>query len=277
MDLDSAPAKFWHCRVSLADRKHPRDIAVANDITKDQLQREIITPWHQGRPFTVSGKIVKNRDGVEDIRIVHTDHPMQRYADIHNASMQASGIADMATDRRLLPFGKGKDYTNELLFQTLADQAPAPDIALLLRVCERLPDAARSLATRRKGKVTYEIKDEYDVQDLLHSIIRAYFKYSVNENPIGKVGGGPSSLADFSIDELGTIIEAKFVRGPNDQTRIVEEFAQDLLLYSKWAPLETFIYLVYNSRDLRDPEALEKLAGPHEIAGKKYRTYIVLA
>jgi hypothetical protein len=66
-------------------------------------------------------------------------------------------------------------------------------------------------------------------------------------------------------------------RTPNDQQRIIDELAQDLLLCSKWQPLNTFIYMIYNSRDLRDPEALERLDANCEIAGKTYSTHIVLA
>jgi len=277
IDWSSYPENYWHCYVALPGRKRDRDRAVINDATRDQIRHEVVEPWHEDRPFTVSGTIVKSRAAVDEIRIVQTPQRQSLYADQHNAEMRAAGIADLATDPRLLPFGKGKDYTNDLLFQSLSPQAPAPDIALLLRLCERLPDSARVLATRQRSKAAYVVIDEYDVQDLLQAIIRAYFKYSVREEPIGRVGGAKSGRADLAIEELGVVVEVKFVRGPADQNRVVEEFAQDLVQYSKWQPLRTFIYVVYNSRDLRDPEALEKLGGDQEIAGKKYRTYIVLA
>jgi hypothetical protein len=277
IDWSSYPETYWHCYVALPGKTKEKDRAVINDMSRDQIRREVVEPWHQNLTFTVSGTIVKNQAAVEEIRIVQTPKPQRFYADEHNARMRASGIADLSTDRRLLPFEKGTDYTNELLFSSLSTQAPAPDIALLLRICQRLPDAERVLATRHRGKSPYVVADEYDVQDLLQAVIRAYLKYSVQEEPIGKVGGAKSGRADLAIEDLGVIVEVKFVRGPADQNRIVEEFAQDLLQYSKWQPLKTFIYMVYNSRDLRDPEALEKLGGDQEIAGKKYRTYIVLA
>lgn len=277
IDWNSYPEKYWHCYVALPGKKKDRDRAVINDATPDQIRYEVVEPWHEDRPFTVSGSIVKSRTTVDEIRIVQTPHPQSVYADQHNAEMRAVGFADLATDRRLLPFGKGKDYTNDLLFQSLSPQAPAPAIALLLRLCERLPDSARVLATRQRSKAPYVVMDEYDAQDLLQAVIRAYFKYSVREEPIGRVGGAKSGRADFAIEDLGVIVEVKFVRGPTDQNRIVEQFAQDLIHYSKWQPLRTFIYMVYNSRDLRDPEALERLGGDQEIAGKKYRTYVVLA
>ncbi len=277
MDWSSYPETYWHCYVALPGRKKDRDRAIINDTTRDRIRREVVEPWHQDAPFTVSGAVVKNQQAVDEIRIVQTPHPKKVYADEHNALNRASRVVDLATDRRLLPFAKGKDYTNELLFDSLSARAPAPDIALLLRICERLPDSARVLASRQRRKSPYIVADEYDVQDLLQAVIRAYFKYSVQEEPIGKVGGAKSARADLAIEDLGVIVEVKFVRGAADQNRIVEELAQDLLQYSKWQPLQTFIYMIYNSRDLRDPEALEKLGGDQEISGKKYRTFVVLA
>lgn len=280
MDWTTLPDRYWHCYVVPQGRdKKSRNYAVLNDAAKDQIKLQIVDPWRSGKPFNVSGTIVKNRDLLEEIRIVQTDRTLEAYASEHYESMRRSGIADLATDARLLPFGKGRDYTNQLLFEELEDAAAeaAPDAGILLRLCERLPSAARVLTTRQRNKPPYVIQDEYDVQDLLHALVRGYFKYSVAEEPLGKVAGTKSGRADLALEELGVIIETKYVRGPNDQIRIVEEFAQDLLLYAQWMPLKTFIYLVYNSRDLRDPEALNKLGGNHEIAGKKYRTYVVLA
>jgi hypothetical protein len=69
----------------------------------------------------------------------------------------------------------------------------------------------------------------------------------------------------------------KYVHGPDDQKRIVDEYANDLLLYTKWPHLKHFIYLVYNAQDLRDPESLEKLGGVQTIDGVSFTSYIALA
>jgi hypothetical protein len=65
-----------------------------------ELERNVVAPWLAGRPFTVSGTIVRSADAVTKIKIVHTTEPQQLHAERHNAEMRASGIADMATDRR---------------------------------------------------------------------------------------------------------------------------------------------------------------------------------
>jgi REase_DpnII-MboI len=144
-------------------------------------------------------------------------------------------------------------------------------------LCKRLRFAAKQLTRRRAGKPDFNIGDEYDVQDLLHAIIRCYLKYSVQEDPISTVAGTKSSRADIAIEELGVLIDLKFVRSPNDQKQLLSDFAEDLVLYSKWPHLKTFVFCVYNSDDLKDPEALHQLSGRKDMSGKVFHAEIVLA
>lgn len=275
MDISNQPEKYWHCFVKLASEK---DRAIVNDLSFSELQRSVIIPWQNGRPFSIAGTIVRSGQSVPEIRIVHTDHSQKVYAEQHDASMRAGRVADFATNRRMLPFSKGTDLTFELLFAGTESKPPEPDAALVERVCRRLPQVARILSTRsRKGKVAYEITDEYDVQDLLHATLRAYLKYSVQEEPLPKVAAAKSGRADLSIEELGVLIEVKYVHRAEDQKRLFEEYSQDLVLYAQWPHLKTLIYLVYNSADLRDPEALEKLTSAQEVGGRKFKVTVVLA
>ena len=276
--LNEIPDLYWHCSVEMSAASKKESPAVVNDLTLRQMRAEIVDPWCQGKRFTVAGTIVKNSDAVTKIRITRTDKPMRHYADEHDAAMIASGVADLVTDVALLPLGEGTDYTHELLFKNATGpQSITPDVALLLHLCERLPQASRVLSNRKHKKKPFLIEDEYDAQDLLHAMIRSVFKYAVTEEPIGKVGGGPSSRADIALEDLGALVELKYVRGQGDQEKMVREFAEDLMLYSQWAPLKTFIFLVVNSRDLRDPEAFERLSGENTIRDRAYRTHVVLA
>lgn len=188
IDPTKPPAKYWHCGVKIGTGKK---YSIVNDLTYEELQEAIVKPWNKGRPFSVSGVIVRSSDSVSEIRISWTQQSKEFYANQHNAAMRASNIADMATDRRALVFSNGEDMTFELLFSGKgAKSNEEPDTVLVERVCRRLPQAARILSTRsRKGKAPYEITDEYDVQDLLHSVLRAYLKYSVQEDPLPKVAG----------------------------------------------------------------------------------------
>lgn len=117
-EIDIFPDKYWHCHVELAgDSKKKDRSAVFNDLTFDELSQQIITPWHSGRAFTVDGMVIKNIDDIQKIKITNTLQPKSHYAEQHNYRMRGSGIADLATDRRLLPLSSGKDYTHDLLFK----------------------------------------------------------------------------------------------------------------------------------------------------------------
>lgn len=148
------------------------------------------------------------------------------------------------------------------------------EIKLVLQLCSRLNHSAKVLNRRRANKQPFEIKDEYDVQDLLQAVLRAYFKYSVSEDPISKLAGA-SSRADFAIQELGMIVEAKYVHSPNEQARITRQFAEDCQFYSQSPFLEHFIYLVYGAEDLKEPELLDQLEGPKELNSKRFKAHIV--
>jgi hypothetical protein len=157
------------------------------------------------------------------------------------------------------------------------ESAPEADVAIVERLCRRLPQAVRILANRqRKGKAQYEISDEYDVQDLLHALLRAYLKYSVQEDPIPKAAGTRFGRADISIQDLGVLIEVKYVRGPDDQRKIFDQFSQDLVLYAQWPYLRMLLLLIYNSADLRDAEALEKLSGAQQVNDRRFEVKVVL-
>lgn len=280
VDFSKYPEKFWHCQLHFLKprgTKTSRDYAVINDVTFAEIRKQIVEPWHQNRPFSVAGTVVTDRKNVEKIQIVHTPQPQQHYSDQHYAKMHAAGIADLATDSSLLPFSSGTDYTNELLFSEVVDAPPQADVGLVVRLCERLQLATRILLNRTRNKPPYRVEDEYDVQDLLHALIRGYLPYSIQEDPLGKVAGVRAGRADISIEDLRVLIEVKYAREPDDQKKIVQEFSQDLVLYAKWQPLQTLIFLVYNSSRLRDPEMLQKLAGPQDVTGRKFQVKIILS
>jgi len=273
--MSDYPDRYWHCYVKL---KNNNKYAVQNDLTFDDLQQYILTPWHQSAPFTVSGKIITKDSQIEEIKVTQTDEPKRILAEQHDARQRAHHVLDMATDRHMLPIWHGRDLTFELLFAGKKEVAPNADVTLIERICKRMPNAARILLNRRrKGKMPFEVEDEYDVQDLLHATLRAYLKYSVQEDPLPKVAGTRSGRADISIEEIGVLIEIKYVRSPDDQKTIFDAFTQDLILYTSWPYLRTLLYVIYNADDLRDPEALEKLSGLKNINGKQFDVKIILA
>jgi len=98
----------------------------------------------------------------------------------------------------------------------------------------------------------------------------------VQEEPLGKFANTKSARADVAIEELGLIIEVKYIRSSKDQERVVRDLIEDKSLYTKWTPLRHLVFLIYNANVLRDPEALQKMEGDMDFHGRKFHVYVVL-
>lgn len=267
------PSAYWHVQIKLAGHA---EAAVRNDMTLRDITRDVLQPWRSGSQFSFSGLVVRTEADVAGIKIVHTADQTHYFEQQRRALKQANPAIDLAVPTSLWVFDHGTDHTNALLFSQARKANLADDMALVLRLCQRLPQAARILAARsRKDKAGYQIVDEYDVQDLLHAMLRGYLKYSVQEDSLPKVAAAFSSRADITIESLGMLIEIKYVRGPQDQRRLLDEYSQDLVLYAQWPHLTTLIYLIYHSADLRDAEAFEKLSGPQHVNGRSFEVKVL--
>jgi len=176
MNKDALPNQFWHCTVSVPGVKTVVQSRII-DWNLERVLKEIVEPWHAGRAFTVNGRVIRHRDDVKTIRIQHTTESVKSF------EARFANRRDLYDSRNTVP---ATDYTHEFLFSDLKPGLPLVDEQLVTAICERLPKAAKVLAKRRGKKPTFLLKDEYDVQDLLHCLLRAYLKFSVQEDPIGK-------------------------------------------------------------------------------------------
>ncbi|MBW4519916.1 MAG: hypothetical protein KME16_09505 [Scytolyngbya sp. HA4215-MV1] len=189
------PEKYWHCHIKIrGEERGFLGARVLNDQNFIDINKNIVIPFINNRPFNFIGSPINDKDQIEEIRIVHTQKPQKYYAEKHEAERNRSDVLaeyfDTYVNRQLLPIDEGIDYTNELLYSSDILLGTESDIALVLRICERVCRAASILAHRsRNDKSPYLVEDEYDVQDLLHSIIRAYIPYSVQEDPLSKIAG----------------------------------------------------------------------------------------
>jgi predicted nucleotide-binding protein len=120
MNQETLPDQYWHCYVQTKspERKSGWSYSISNDLKFSELEEQILLPWQKNLKFVVNGKIINGPDDVEEIKITQTQNTKQDYANTHDMEMRASRIADMATDRRLLPIQKGNDYTHRLLFKS---------------------------------------------------------------------------------------------------------------------------------------------------------------
>lgn len=130
-------------------------------------------------------------------------------------------------------------------------------LQLLEKVLSNFHRAARQLLTRHSNRETLEIKDEYDVQDLLHSILKLYFDDVRSEDSVPSYAGGNSRI-DFVLNDHGIAIEVKKTRSNLKDKEIGEELMVDIGRYPAHKNIKMLVCFIYDPENLiRNPTGLE--------------------
>ncbi|PKA06420.1 hypothetical protein [Leptospira harrisiae] len=254
--------KYWHCFIS---QKGISKIRHVSDLTYEQIKNLIIDPYKTDKPIVFKDFTIPIKSNIVEISIIHTNVEISKIPIEDEEIYDRASGNYMPNNRSLLDRVRknGSDYTDYLL----KNQKDKPDsIDTIISICDRIKYSCKSITHRtRDGKISYTISDEYDVQDLLQMVIKSYFPYSIQEDPIGKIAGVKSSRIDIAIENLGVLIEIKYARSESDQEKFLTDFSKDLLLYSKWPNLKYFIFFIYNSHFLKDKDEFQRLSGEKKV------------
>ena len=110
------------------------------------------------------------------------------------------------------------------------------------KICTNFHRCARSILNRHGNRNTLEIKDEYDVQDLLQGILRLFIDDVRPEDYVPSYAGG-NSRTDFYLPKYETYIETKMTRDGLRDKEVGEQLAIDIARYGdRCRTLVCFIY-----------------------------------
>jgi REase_DpnII-MboI len=130
------------------------------------------------------------------------------------------------------------------------------------------------LRERYDDRATLDVSDEYDVQDLLHALLRLYFTDIRPEEWTPSYAGGAARTA-FLLPDIATVIETKKTRPGLTAARLGEQLIVDIAKYGKHPQCKRLLCFIY------DPEG--KIANPSGIEndlnstdhGIEVRTFIL--
>jgi hypothetical protein len=101
------------------------------------------------------------------------------------------------------------------------------------------------------------VSDEYDVQDLLHAILKLHFDDVRPEEWTPSYAGNASRI-DFLLPRERTIIEVKMTRQNLGQKEVANELIVDVARYAKSPNVDNLVCLIYDPiRRCTNPAALE--------------------
>jgi hypothetical protein len=137
-------------------------------------------------------------------------------------------------------------------------------IALVTNICRRFHRVAKQLEVRHDSRKTVSIGDEYDVQDLLHSLLLLHFD-DVREETWTASFAGSSSRTDFLLWKEGVVVEAKMARKTLRQREITDQLIIDKARYSSDPRCKTIVCFIYDPEGwCKNPAALETDLSSHD-------------
>jgi hypothetical protein len=133
------------------------------------------------------------------------------------------------------------------------------------RLAERLPIIIRELRNRREERATLDVNDEYDLQDLLRSLLSIEFDDIRQEEWTPSYAGG-SSRMDFLLPEIESVVETKMTRRGLTAKKLGEELIIDIARYERHPQCRTLYCIVYDPEGrITNPRGVENdLAGHSE-------------
>lgn len=135
---------------------------------------------------------------------------------------------------RVLPTGQKPEET---FLPSANSTAPSPEKPtkigdLLETLLKGLRRAMHPLTHRRKGAQALSFSMEYDVQDLLHALLRPWVA-DIRPEEFTPSYAGSSTRMDFLLPKYKLVIELKFVRDGNHARKIGDELIVDIDHYRR--------------------------------------------
>lgn len=148
------------------------------------------------------------------------------------------------------------DEVNEYHADT-SSNLPHEPVSRVRHICSRFHLVARQLLSRRERRTTLAITDEYDVQDLLHSLLRIDFD-DVRSEEWTPSYAAKSSRMDFLLKEHAIIVETKKTSGRLGQKEIADQIIIDISRYRSHPDCKTLICLIYDPENyIANPRGIE--------------------
>lgn len=157
--------------------------------------------------------------------------------------------------------------------ERMEPESPAP-VARVRTVLARFHRVARSLRDRYGQRDTIKVNDEYDVQDLLRSMLVIDFE-DIRKEEWTPSYGGKSARMDLLLKSEQLVIEAKITRDGRAEKEIGDELIVDIGRYAVHQDCNVLVCFVYDpTGQIGNPASLENdLSGPRE----KLRVEVIVA
>ena len=147
-------------------------------------------------------------------------------------------------------------------------------VELIRIICSRFHLFARQLLSRYNNRATIKIEDEYDVQNLMHALLKLHFD-DIRDEEWTPSYAGSASRTDFLLKPEKIVIETKMTRKNLEQKEVANQLIIDKERYKAHPDCKTLICFVYDPvGKCKNPVALETDLSEE---GSELRVVVVVA
>lgn len=236
--LEQGKSFGWHNFASMSENGYPQSYSA------DYISWKATAATALRRLLGTEHPIVQTFQEGEQIVVLGWD--MGHFEDAHSRFIGALAAA------------LGELQVNALISMVEAQLPDEEPISGVRRACARFHQVARSLRKRHDGRPTLDVVDEYDVQDLLRSLLWLYVDDIRPEDPAPTTAGA-SSRVDFILSGYGIAVEVKKTRPNLADRQLGEQLAVDIIRYRSHPECRHLVCLIYDPDErIANPSALKK-------------------
>ena len=140
--------------------------------------------------------------------------------------------------------GKPFPWKTEKVTKMMAMDEEKP-IELLQRIFSKFHTIVKQLRRRHDNRQTIDVSDEYDVQDLLQSLLILYFDDIRGEEWTPSYAG-KSARMDFLLKEENIVLEVKMTRKGLGEKEIGDQLLVDIERYKEHKNCKTLVCFIYD-------------------------------
>ncbi|ABG60198.1 hypothetical protein [Cytophaga hutchinsonii] len=150
---------------------------------------------------------------------------------------------------------------------------------LIIQILNNFSNAIKKITVHRyNSRAGIEIKDEYDVQDVLHTMLIGIFPDLKPEEQVQRTGA-KNTRVDFALDSEGILIEAKMISDNyKDEKEFIEQLKKDIESYFVYPNLKDVIFFVYapDSSKIKNVNNFYSLNGQRSNTGKSFEVTVIV-
>lgn len=238
---------YYHVRVYT---KTPPRWEVKFDLSPEELEERILSPYRTFRPIVISGTTI-SIDNVDRIEITETPHPSSQFGELVTSLARQGALSWCHGERGAI------NVTDQFITTPSVTSIPEGGDAIEL-LCNRFPVVVSQLRDRHGDRPTLDVSDEYDVQDLMHALLRIFFEDVRVEEWTPSYAGG-SSRMDVLLAVEGIVVETKKTRPGLAARQLGSELIDDIARYRAHPNCKQLVCFVYDPEGrIANPRGLER-------------------